>query len=56
MKEKKWYTVDVDFEYGPIETYTVEATSAAEARKKAKAKYASDYSRKSYLKASVIKD
>lgn len=56
MKEKKWYTVDVDFEYGPIETYTVEATSAAEARKKAKARYASDYFRKSYLKTSVIKD
>lgn len=54
MKEKKQYEVDVDFKYGPIETYTVEATSAAEARKKAKAKYVADYFRKSYLKTCVI--
>ena len=54
MKEKRTYEVDVDFKYGPIETYTVEATSIAEARKKAKAKYAADYFRKSYLKTCVI--
>ena len=54
MKEKRTYEVDVDFKYGPIETYTVEATSIAEARKKAKAKYAADYFRKSYLKTCVV--
>ena len=54
MKEKRTYEVDVDFEYGPIETYRVEATSAAEAQKKAKAKYAADYFRKSYLKTCVV--
>lgn len=54
MREKKTYEVDVDFEYGPIETYRVEATSATEARKKAKAKYAADYFRKSYLKTCVV--
>lgn len=54
MKEKRTYEVDVDFKYGPIETYRVEATSTAEARKKAKAKYAADYFKKSYLKTCVI--
>lgn len=53
MKEKRTYEVDVDFEYGPIETYRVEAASATEARKKAKAKYVADYFRKSYLKTYV---
>ena len=53
-KEKKFYTVDVDYEYGPIETYTVEATSAPEAKKKAVAMYVKDYFRKSYLKASIV--
>ena len=54
MKEKRTYEIDVDFKYGPIETYRVEATSAAEARKKAKAKYAADYFRKTYLKTCVV--
>lgn len=50
MKEKKTYTIDVDYEYGPVETYTVEAYTVAEAKKKAKALYIKDYFKKSYLK------
>ena len=53
MKEKKTYTVDVDYEYGPVETYWVEACSAAEAKEKAKALYIKDYFKKSYLKCFV---
>lgn len=53
MKEKQIYTIDVDFEYGPVETYRIEATSAAEARKKAKDKYAKAYFSKKYLKTFI---
>lgn len=52
-KEKKTYEIDVDYEYGPIETYTVEASSVAEARKKAKAKYAREYFKKTYMKTYI---
>lgn len=52
-KEKKIYSISVDYHYGPWETYSVEATSVAEARKKAKAMYAKDYFKKSYMKTYV---
>ncbi len=54
MASKRQFTIDVDYEYGPTETYVVEATSVAEARKKAKAKYVADYFRKGYLKTYVV--
>lgn len=53
MKLKKTYTVDVDYRYGPIEFYRVEASSVAEARKKAKDRYAKDYFNKHYLKTFI---
>lgn len=49
MKEKKTYTIDVDYKFGPVETYRIEAYSKAEARKKAKAMYAKDYFKKTYM-------
>ena len=52
-KEKKTYWVDVDYRFGPVETYHVEATSPAEARKKAKKQYIADYFRSSYLKTFI---
>lgn len=51
--EKKTYTIDVDYEYGPVETYYIEARSTAEARKKARAKYAQDYFKKTYMKTYI---
>lgn len=53
MKEKQIYTIDVDYKYGPIETYYIEAASAAEARKKAKDLYAKSYFSKKYLKTFI---
>lgn len=53
MKEKKDYSVTVEHEYGCWEVYNVTATSAVEARKKAKAKYAKMYFKMSFLKASI---
>jgi len=53
--ETKTYTIDVDYEFGPIETYIVEARSSYEACKKAKAKYARDYFKKSYMKTYIYK-
>lgn len=50
------YTVDVDYEFGPAETYTVEATSKAEAKKKAMALYAKDYFKKKCLKAFIFSE
>ena len=52
-KEKKTYVVDVDYRFGPVETYSVEASSTAEARKKAKKKYMADYFRQFYLKTFI---
>lgn len=54
-KEKKIYDITVDYHYGPIDTFRVEATSVAEARKKAKAKYARMYFRRSELKTYIEK-
>lgn len=51
-KEKKEYEIYVDYEYGCCETYTVEATSLSEAKKKAKACFIREYFKKSYIKAS----
>ena len=51
-KEKKIYEIYVDYEYGCDETYTVEATSLSEAKKKAKARFMREYFKKSYIKAS----
>ena len=51
-KEKKIYEIYVDYEYGCDETYTVEATSLSEAKKKAKAHFMREYFKKSYIKAS----
>ena len=53
-KTKRLYTIDVDYEYGCIDTYEVEACSRAEAFKKAKDKFIRDYFRKSYLKCSFV--
>jgi hypothetical protein len=54
MRTKKTYTIDVDYEYGPVETYTVEAYTLSEAKKKAKSLFVKDYFRKSYLKCSEV--
>lgn len=54
MKEKKTYSIEVDYEYGPSEIYRVEAYSASEAKKKAKAIYIKDYFKSSYLNCSVL--
>ena len=51
-KEKKEYDIYVDYEYGCCETYTVEATSLSEAKKKAKARFMREYFKKSYIKVS----
>ena len=53
MKEKQIYTIDVDYKYGPIETYRIEAASVAEGRKKAKDRYAKEYFSKKYLKTFI---
>lgn len=52
-KEKRTYRVEVDYRFGPVETYSVEATSAADARKKAKKLYMADYFRRSYIKTFI---
>jgi len=52
-KEMKTYRVDVDHPYGTMETYTVEASSVASARKKAKARYVKDIFTKRNLKTFV---
>ena len=46
------YEIYVDYIYGCCETYTIEAKSLAEAKKKAKAKFIREYFKKSYLKVS----
>lgn len=51
MKEKQTYNIFVDYHYGPCEEYRIEATSLAEAKKKAKARYAKEYFKKSLIKA-----
>lgn len=51
MKEKKFYDIYVDYHYGPAEEFIVEATSLSEAKKKAIAKYARIYFKKSLIKA-----
>ena len=50
------YKVDVDFYYGPWETYYVSARSVAEARRIAKARYAREYFKKGYMKTYVEKE
>lgn len=50
-KEKKIYEIYVDYEYGCDETYTVEATSLSEAKKKARSRFVREYFKKSYIKA-----
>ena len=54
-KEKKTYCINVDYYYGPIETYYVDAYSLYEAKKKAKARYAREYFKKDYMKTYVNK-
>lgn len=54
-KEKKTYTIDVDYHYGPIVTYRVEAYSPSEARRRAKARYAKDYFKRTYMKTYIYK-
>ena len=51
MKEKKTFEIYVDYHYGPDEVYVVEATSLAEAKKKAIARYMREYFKKSYIRA-----
>ena len=51
MKEKKTYEIYVDYHYGTGETYVIEATSLAEAKKKAISRYAREYFKKSYIRA-----
>lgn len=55
-EKTKIYMVDVDFKYGPIETYRVKAKSRSEARKKAKERYVKDYFRKNYMETYVYPD
>lgn len=50
-REKKEFEIFVDYDYGCCETYTVEAYSLAEAKKKAKARFIREYFKKSYIKA-----
>lgn len=50
-KEKQTFEIYVDYQYGPDETYTVEATTLAQAKKKAINRYMKDYFKKSYIKA-----
>ena len=51
-KEKQTFEIYVDYQFGPDETYTVEATTLAQAKKKAVARYMREYFKKSYIKAS----
>lgn len=51
MKQKKTFEIYVDYHYGPDEVYVVEATSLAEAKKKAIARYMREYFKKSYIRA-----
>lgn len=46
------YEIYVDYIYGCCETYTIEAKSLADAKKKAKAKFMREYFKKSYIKVS----
>ena len=50
-KEKKEYTIFVDFAYGLCDTFTVTTTSLPEAKKKAKNRFVRTYFKKSYLNA-----
>lgn len=50
-REKKSYDIYVDYIYGCAETYTVEAYSLSDAKKKAKNLFIKEYFKKSYLKA-----
>jgi hypothetical protein len=52
-KEKKTYQIDVDYEYGPVEMYYVEASSTREARAKAKQLYVRNYFKKSLMKTYI---
>ncbi len=47
----KTFEIFVDYHYGPCETYTIEAKDLASAKKKAIAKYAREYFKKSLIKA-----
>lgn len=51
-REKKVFDIYVDYEYGCDETYTVEAYTLAEAKKKAKNRFMREYFKKSYVKVS----
>jgi hypothetical protein len=51
-REKNIFDIYVDYEYGCDETYTVEAYTLAEAKKKAKNRFMKEYFKKSYVKAS----
>ena len=46
----KQFEIDVDYYYGPIETYTINARDLKSAKKKAKAKYMREYFKKSLIK------
>ncbi len=50
----KRYRVDVDYHYGPWETYVVSARSVEEARKLAKERYAKEYFKKGFMKTYVL--
>ena len=50
------YRVDVNYEYGPWDTFVVNARSVPEARKIAKEKYAKIYFKKGYMKTYVEKE
>ena len=47
MKE---FEIDVDYYYGPIETYTIMAKDLKSAKKKARDKYMREYFKKSLIK------
>ena len=46
----KQFEIDVDYYYGPIETYTISARDLKSAKKKAKAKYMREHFKKSLIK------
>ena len=48
MKE---YEIYVDYLYGPCEVYVVKAKDLDDAKRKAKARFAKEYFKKSYLSA-----
>lgn len=54
--EMKTYRIDVDYEFGVIETYRIVASSPSEARKKAKERFAREYFKKTYLKTYIYQN